>query len=259
MNIPYGRTVWFVWMNSTDAESTTIFDHIAGSIKFGKNTPTTLQEAYGQDFQPIPLHQESSQPQTGAHLARVGRAPGLNAYREARFLAPSGYSVPVGGPTTRYIKCGNINAPVCGGTHSGSAAKAIDISMPVGVGVLNSADSRIYGIYYGTSGYGWYVTMRDTNLSQGYIAYYAHLSSIDQSGMQQIQDIIGYVPRGFPVGQSGQTGGVAPHLHFHVRTTGWAAVNLAGMPNLTLYSSYPNCGYTTCPGGTWECTCGRVY
>lgn len=50
-----------------------------------------------------------------------------------------------------------------------------------------------------------------------------------------------------------------PHLHFHVRTTNWGAVNLVGIPNLTLNSNYPNCGKTSCPADSFECTCGQVY
>ncbi len=41
VNIPYGRTVWFIWMNDTGVGSTAIFDHMASSLRFDKSTPIT--------------------------------------------------------------------------------------------------------------------------------------------------------------------------------------------------------------------------
>ncbi|MBN2389457.1 MAG: M23 family metallopeptidase [Anaerolineae bacterium] len=263
VNVPHGKTVWFIWMNSTDKEDMVFFDHIFDSLRFGSNTPTTLQEIYGQDYKSL-----SSRPtweiKAVSHGLRSNQAPDAHIFSAARLLVPSNYQVPVGGPTRRYIACGNLNAPVCGGTHTGSAARAIDIGLPTGISVRNSARAYVNWVGWNTQGYGWLVMLQDTVHS--YIAYYAHLSSINFANLS-VQPI----PQGLEIGLSGNSGGEAlnppvvygPHLHFHVRTTGWAAVDLAGMPSLTLYSdpassSYPNCGYTTCPGG-FQCTCGRVY
>ena len=243
VNIPHQRIVWFVWMNRMGGEYGTLFDHVVGSLRFSENTPGTLQEVYGQSFQPIPLR---------------GSLGGEGTNAGQSYPAPLGisadYRVPVRAPWTRYILCGNINAPVCDGTHSGSAAKAIDISLPQNTSVVNSATSRTNSAGWNPYGYGNLVTMYDWR--NNYVAYYAHLSSFNWSNLFPPE---GWVSQGIEIGRSGCTGNCGgPHLHFHVRTTGWVAVNLAGMPHLTLYSSYPNCGHSTCPG-SFQCTCGRVY
>ncbi len=256
VNIPHGKTVWFIWMNSTDKEDMGVFEHIVDSLRFGRNTPTTLQEIYGQDYKSL-----SPRPtwkiKTGPQGLRSNQVSDAHIFSATRLLAPSNYQVPVSGPTTRYIACGNLNAPVCGGTHTGSAAKAIDIGLPTGTSVRSSATAYVNWVGWNAQGYGWLVMLQDTVHS--YIAYYAHLSSINFANLS-VQPI----PQGLEIGLSGNSGGnFDPHLHFHVRTTEWSAVDLTGMPNLTLYSapassSYPNCGYTTYPG-SFQCTCGKVY
>lgn len=51
-NIPHGRTVWFIWMNSRDTNFST-YEKMADSFRFSGNTPTTLAEAY--NLGPSPL------------------------------------------------------------------------------------------------------------------------------------------------------------------------------------------------------------
>ena len=58
VNVPWGRTVWFIWTNSDDAH-VAIYDRMVASFKFGDNTPETLQAAYGEDFRPFSLDGES--------------------------------------------------------------------------------------------------------------------------------------------------------------------------------------------------------
>lgn len=244
VNIPHQEIVWFIWMNRVGGEYGTLFDHVVGSLRFGEDTPGTLREAYGQSFRPVPL------------VGSLGR--GESSDTDQMYLAPLGistdYRVPVRAPWTRYILCGHINAPVCEGTHSEDAAKAIDISLPQNTSVVNSATSRTNSAGWNPYGYGNLVTMYDWR--NNYVAYYAHLSSLNWSNLFPPE---GWVSQGVEIGRSGCTGNCSgSHLHFHVRTTGWMAVNLAGMPHLTLYSTYPDCGYSTCPG-PFQCTCGRVY
>ena len=54
-HVPHGRTVWYVWMNSIEPEYSAILEQVVLSMKFGSHTPTTLKEAYGSDFEPMPL------------------------------------------------------------------------------------------------------------------------------------------------------------------------------------------------------------
>jgi murein DD-endopeptidase MepM/ murein hydrolase activator NlpD len=240
VNVPHGKTMWFIWTNAT-GEQAAVFEHVVNSFKFGKNTPTTLQEAYGQGFQALLLERRE-----GVSILKGSATP---------LSISNDYRVPVNGPTTRYILCGGTNAPICNGTHSGSAAKAIDISLPTGNSIKNSATSYENSAGWDSSGYGNLVTMYDS--TNGYVAYYAHLSSINWSNLYNYWP----VPQGMEIGLSGCSGNCGgAHLHFHVRTTGWAAVNLSGMPNLSLNGNYPNCGYTTCPNPPdFQCTCGQVY
>lgn len=235
VNLAQGKTVWFVWTNSHDEEQLAIHDHIVRSLKFGDKTPSTLQEAYGRDLR---------------SLSQLNAKP-LGS-QDVSTLALSGYRAPVS--ISAPILCGDTNAPVCSGTHSGKSRYAIDISVLVGTSVKNSATSYVSWTGW-TDGMGWQARMYDAY--NGYIAYYGHLSSItDLSRYKQQGWIVG---QNFELGLSGNSGAITtgPHLHFHIETLQGAAVSLGGMANLALYNSYPNCGNTTCPG-EFECTCGKV-
>ena len=161
--------------------------------------------------------------------------------------APSGYRVPV--DNYHPILCGDANASICGGTHSGTASQAIDISITAGTSVKNSASGYWVFAGWNTQGYGNLALILDW--THWYTAYYAHLSALRNTSAYPVL-------QGTEIGLSGDSGCPgAYHLHFHVKNS-TSGIDLHGMPNLTLDSSYPNCGYITCPG-FFECQCGRVY
>lgn len=57
-NIRRGSTVWFVWANFADTAGTDFGDiylRVVRSLKFDKESPTTLQAIYGIDFQPLSM------------------------------------------------------------------------------------------------------------------------------------------------------------------------------------------------------------
>lgn len=144
---------------------------------------------------------------------------------------------------------------MCGGTHSGAAAKAIDIGVSYKT-IVAAATSTLYGVQWSNSGYGNLVKLKDTS-PNGYIAYYAHLNwfAIDPN--------VPVIPQGGGIGQSGAIGAPgSPHLHFHVQTTSNSPISLTGMTNLTLTGNYPNCSKATCNEikalPNQECECGRV-
>lgn len=243
LNVPQGRVVWFLWMNSIDEEHKSILEQMGRSMKFGKNAPTRLQDAYGdQNFSRSLL------------LEFEGRKHSL--WRNGGFLVSiaNDYRTPVSASAS--ILYGSANSSKCDGTHSGSAAKAIDINVGIGNTVKNSATSYSNSAGWNNSGYGYLVTMYDSQ--NNYIAYYAHLHWIDYSTLYSYWP----VPQGYRIGISGDSGAGGAHLHFHVRTTGWSAVDLAGMPGLSLYNEYPHCAKATCAEiealPDEQCTCGRV-
>lgn len=252
VNVPWGRTVWFFWMNSVDEENQAVLEKMVRSMRFGENAPTSLQEAFGQDFRPLPLELEAP----GSIEKHV--FPQWNSVASSTALIASiatDYITPV--TTSARIACGHANAPVCSGTHSGHAGEAIDIGVGIGTSVRNSATSFTNSAGWNNAGYGYLVTMYDDQ--NEYIAYYAHLSSINYSTLYSYWP----VPQGYQIALSGDTGAGGAHLHFHVRTTGWAAVDLSNLNGLTLYSDYPNCGESesSCPGNGgdgFECTCGWI-
>lgn len=242
INVPHGRVVWFIWMNSTDDQDNEILGEIANSISFGKHSPRTLKQAYGNNFTPqplVPLNNEN-----------------FNSIWNSQFLPVSAnlsnYRVPVN--VSANIKCGDRNAETCNGTHSPAvhtgASHAIDISVSY-KNVYAAASSTYYSAQQSNTGYGNVVKLRDTQ--SGYIAYYAHLN-------WYIVDPSAPLPQGSFIGVSGQSGSPGNlHLHFHVQTTSGSPVYLSGVAGLTLTINYPNCntncnGIKALPGK--ECVCG---
>lgn len=242
MNISHGKVVWGFWMNSVSDEYQAILERLVKSFVIGPNAPRTLEQAYGNMLQQGPL---SGMQNDQLELPFQG-----DEISPAQLV---GYRVPVN--TGANISCGSLNAPVCGGTHTGNASNAIDISVASGTNVYAVSYSILASTQYSNTGYGNLLKMRDLN--NGYYAYYAHLSAF------LINSSVPTYP-GTLIARSGNSGGVSAHLHFHVATqsTGGTGVSLAGMTGLQLYSQYPNCGKATCAEiqalPNMACTCGRV-
>ena len=229
-------------MNSVDEEYKSILERIGHSMEFGKNAPTKLKDAYDdQNFRSLSLELED-------------RKHGLQWNRGFLASIANDYQPPVSASAS--ILCGFANSSLCDdGTHKWSAANAVDIGVGIGNTVKNSATSYRNSAGWDNSGYGYLVTMYDSQ--NNYIAYYAHLHWIDYATLNSYYP----VPQGFRIGISGDSGAGGPHLHFHVRTTGWAAVDLAGMPGLSLDSEdYPHCGQSTCAEleALGSCECGHI-
>lgn len=236
VNVPWGRTVWFVWTNAGDEEDRAVFRRVAASLELTSRTPQTLTEAYGPSFVPVPLSAAGSEA-----LSETSSDVGIRV--TSSYITP----VSVGAD----IKCGDANAPICNGTHRNAAAYAIDISVSSGTLVRNTIEAVCTWYGWDGSGYGNLIHMYDHNNT--WYNYYAHL----QSFASNLYTGWPPIPKGQEIGKSGSSGTSAPHLHYHVQNTSGGAVTLSGMQGLSLYSGYPNCGYSSCPG-SFEFVCGRV-
>lgn len=240
MNVSHENVVWGFWMNSILDEHQAILEKMVASLSFGPNAPKSLKQVY-QNLPQLDLSPDSE----------IDRAPPLFEGGDFSPAQLVDYRVPV--LVGAYIKCGSLNAPKCEGTHQ--YQHAIDISVSVGTNVYAVSYSILASTQYSNTGYGNLLKMRDLNNS--YYSFYAHLSSF------LIFSSIPTYP-GTLIALSGNTGGVGPHLHFHVATSssGGSAVSLTGMTGLQLYGEYPNCGKATCAEiqqlPYQECNCGRV-
>lgn len=249
-HVPHGRTVWYVWMNSIEPEYKAILEQVVLSMKFGSHTPTALKEAYGSNFDPMPLQPKPMNSARELPVVWGDLFPPIIASIANDYITPVA--------VTEQINCGHNNAPVCpNGTHGPQhygAENAIDIDVGIGTNVRSSATSTLYSANWSNDGYGNHVVLYDSQ--NNYLAYYAHLDWFYiEPGLP--------VPQGGFIGQSGDSGAGGPHLHFHVQTTGGNPVDLAGMPGLTLNADYPNCGESesSCPeegGAGFDCDCGQV-
>lgn len=224
--IPRGNIVWFIWTNVDEANEP-VFDRMVASFEFSKRSPTTLQEVYGENFQPFSIDTKVS--------TSVSRAPGL-AKRNSSF-SYLGYDWTV--PMRGYYTVGCDSA-----WHTGSAAYAVDVSASTGTNTYSAHDGDVIFMGYGwNDGYGNLVKIQSGN----YVAYYAHLSGIDAVNIIEYPPYGGLL-RGQQLGWMGNTGNsTGPHLHFHIRTTNWSPVNLTGMLGF-----YPNANYPSC------CVCGYM-
>lgn len=215
-NIPHGRTVWFVWTNA-DESLIAIYSHMVDSFRLSDRTPTTLAEAFGPAFCPLPRQQSETQGQVGI----TGVIP-----------LPSGWRVPTPAGPTYTVNCGSPY-------HTGTAAYATDVSMVVGTGVHAAYTSWVDFAGWDNTGYGNLIkTSTDFLYPRVYTSYYAHLSSFLVSPGQKV----GTTARIAYSGNTGQSTG--PHLHFHVRS-GSDAVDVRNLYIFDENSLYPS-GWGVC-------------
>ena len=218
-NIPHGRTVWFIWTNA-DGSLTTIYSHMVDSFRLSDRTPTTLVEAFGPAFHPLPRQQRET-------LGQVGIT--------AVIPLPSGWKVPVPAGTTYTVNCGSPY-------HTGTAAYATDVSMVVGTGVYAAKTSWVDFAGWDNTGYGNLIkTSTDFLYPRVYTSHYAHLNSFLVSPGQKVGTLA-------LIAYSGNSGGVPAHLHFHVRSAS-DAVDLRDLYVFNENSLYPS---------SWG-VCGSMY
>ena len=127
--------------------------------------------------------------------------------------APAGYRLPFSG--TYAITSG----PRCHCQHYSDpqncaqywrSEEAIDFGLPLSTSVYNSHGGTVVYRDYNTQGFGLLAVIKD---SGGLKAYYAHLYFFSWS----LPSVGKWVNQSVIIGYSGQSGGVAPHLHFEVR------------------------------------------
>lgn len=218
-NIPRARTVWFVWTNA-DSSFSQIYEHMVNSFRFGRNTPTTLADAFGPVFRPQPREVPAGQTFGDAPLSITSVIP-----------LPDTWWVPTPSGQTFQVLCGSS-------AHTGSAEYATDIQTPMNTSVCSSRGSWVDFASWDSTGYGNLIrTSTDYIYSRVYTAYYAHLSNFYVSAGQRIGT-------GALIASSGNSGPSTVHLHFHVRS-GSDAVNLATLVNFDENSNYPS-GYANC-------------
>jgi hypothetical protein len=218
VNLVHGRTVWFIWTNigdSEDSPASDVFESLVNSFHFGPNTPTSLQEVYGDNFRPLKL---GDQP-TG----NVYDPPGMYSKSTAwlktglpDWVLPSSWKSPVVG--NYIVRCGSP-------AHVGAAQWAADAGTPSWTYLYVSYSGNVIFAGWNTQGYGNLIKI-STVSSQ--IQYYGHLAQINT---YVGANVVTYQFIG-RTGNTGQTTG--PHLHFHVDWT-----NLTGMSGFTPWANWP--------------------
>lgn len=206
-NIPRGRIVWFIWSDAVD-DAASIYNHMVSSFQFGKDSPQTLKDAYGVEFQ------------ARTSLPTAKQLAGLVTLTSD----PAGYRLPFTGQKTI------TNGPGCGSTHTGSSSEAIDYSMAVGTPVKATYDGFVVSAGWNNEGYGNMVQIYHSSGSR--YSWYAHLQSIVTYYVS--------VGKGQLIAYSGNTGNSSgPHLHFEVRTNN-QSIWIRTLPTTVWYSGDPN-------------------
>lgn len=214
VNIPRGGIVWFVWANG--AVDPVTFEKVSASLRFGTNSPETLQDIYGTFYQPLSINGNETQQR---------EEPGI--------MVPIYLRVPLSG----YASCNSEY-------HVGESQYAIDVSKPEGTSVYASQTGSVF--------YGWYphtwgnlLIITTEPWAGSYSIYYAHLSGYDEETLHSGPPFF-YAYKDERIGWTGNTGqSSGPHLHFEVRDSSGNGVTLVGMFGFTAWGSYPtgdSCG-----------------
>lgn len=232
VSIPRGDVVWFIWSNASTEHDAIRFDQMIRTFKFSELTPTTLEEAYGSDFQPSRLVVQS-----GGDDASSSNGSGLGAIQSdssTLSLAPSLDSLwksPLRGSNLTATCNASTHSPDYGGTGNGKSKYAIDVAGTEWVTqVYASRQGTIRFAGWNTSGFGNLVKLERDGLT----AFTAHLAGIKEdiyaSKFVNVGTLLGWV------GKTGNASG--PHLHFEIRNTYPTSVSLVGLSGFTI-SVYP--------------------
>ena len=244
-NVAHKNIVWGVWTNIPSSDPLgSVYNRMIRSFRFRRNTPSSLREAYGDNFVPMDL-------ETAPRLSGEDHMSDLFDLRKTGLS--SNWKSPVTSTTSgpRKANCGSSKHkdPKPGDPPNSYSGWAVDIIVPEGTVVTNSKEGTVTFFGWRTDGYGNLVTVKAYG---GKEAYYAHLKSIYQ-GLQLNTTLYTYQW----IGASGMTGTSTPHLHFHARW-GNDSVSLTGMSGFTPWSNYPGEDPTAPTGIAVQCgTMGR--
>lgn len=220
-NIAHDNMVWDIWTNIPSTNPLAkVYDRMVRSMRFGRNTPANLREAYGSDFTPLDMEEIASTAQDQGVDEQQGDEPGTLALNTS-WQAP----VRKSGGQQFTATCGSTMHDDIG-TY---ASLAVDILMPKNTGVLNSKLGTVNFAGWDNYGYGNLIRIQAQG---GKEAFYAHLTAIYSSVRVGTQ-----ISTGIGIGLSGNTGTSAYHLHFHVQWS-TAPEDLTGMYGFTS-TGYP--------------------
>ena len=218
--IPRGDIVWFIWSNVEEEPNITVYEQMVSSFQFGKNTPNTLQEAYGEDFKPFPLRraETSAASQYNSELKRFTDIYALS----------SSWRVPLNG--------GPWQATCKSSAHNNNRSKyARDVGRPAWTEVRAAQQGDV--TFGGWDNYGFGLLVKFKKNGGSKTAYNAHLAGIHEGIYRNW-----FVNKGQLIGWVGNTGNSTDyHLHFEVRDSANNGVNLVGMSGLinNTYFQYP--------------------
>ena len=240
-NIRQGRVVWFAWANfgdSADTQDFEIYNHMAASLKFGDQSPISLQDIYGSDFRPNGLNSFSSGSAKSHHLAALlPQRPQIASNWWSPVLNSYGNQWP--------ITCGSA-------MHRNGSYYAADVGAPENWQVRTANVGQVEFTGWNPSGYGNLVKMGPYGGGVGYRHYYAHLIGITWPATQ----VGNYIDRDVMIGWVGGTGGVPVHLHFHVQDGQYESISngvtLVGMYG---FRDNPDDPYYPCNDGVSHYNC----
>lgn len=216
--IPRGDIVWFIWSNVEEKSQIILYEQMVSSFKFGKNTPNTLQQIYGEDFRPFPLQREDTSVTNKYHN-------GLEQFTDIYALS-STWRVPLNG--------GPWQATCKSSYHNNNRSKyARDVGRPAWTEVRAAQQGNVTFAGWNQDGFGLLVKFQ----KDSYTAYNAHLAGIHEDIYRNW-----FVNKGQLIAWVGNTGNSStPHLHFEVRDSANNGVDLVGMSGLinNTYFQYP--------------------
>lgn len=218
--IPRGDIVWFIWSNVEEESNIIVYDQMVSSFQFGKKTPNTLQEAYGESFKPFPLRRAETS-------VASQYSSGLKRFTDIYALSSS-WRVPLNG--------GPWQATCKSSYHNNNQSKyARDVARPAWTEVRAAQQGNVTFGGWHNYGFGLLVKFKKNGGSE--TAYNAHLAGIHEGIYRNW-----FVNKGQLIGWVGNTGNSTNyHLHFEVRDSANNGVNLVGMSGLinNTYFQYP--------------------